>query len=241
MLVLAWRGMPRSLRAALLVPLLACVLLATPWCANLLVHAVESRATYSTCAAPLPATIVLLGGGTQRIPMDETDVTARTEASLRRTIVAAAVQRAHPETVLVISGGVLFHQMEESRLMADLAERLGVPRAAMRLEGESRSTWQNAQQVAAMQPPIVRRIRLVTSDLHMPREQYAFEQAGFEVCATGAGSMYGQSNGLGYFLPSTSALEKSDAAIHELLGDFAYRAGWLRDPSRSMWSAPDER
>jgi uncharacterized SAM-binding protein YcdF (DUF218 family) len=240
LLLVTWRWLPRGWRALGFAPLLACAILATPWGANALVRIVESRYS-SDCTAPVPGTIVLLAGGTQRVARDETDVDALSDYSLRRTIAAAALQREDPESVLVISGGILFHEMEESRLMAHFAERLGVPRERIRIEGESRTTWQNAQKVAEMQPPIERRIRLVTSNLHMPRAKYAFEQWGFEVCAVGAGSIYGSGHRIGYFLPSTSALEKADAAIHELIGDFAYRAGWLRDPSRSMISRPDER
>lgn len=240
-LVLAWRWLPRGLRIVALAPLVGCVLLATPMVANPLVHFIESRIASSQCVSPLPETIVVLGGGSQRDAANDQDVMALAEMSLRRLIVAAALQRETPESTLVISGGVARYDTPESVLMGAMAERLGVPHAALRFELESRTTWQNAQFVAALQPPVARRIRLVTSDIHLPRAVYAFEQAGFEVCAVGAGSLYSERDDWGYFLPSTSALEKSDAALHELLGDAAYRAGWLRGLTRNPWATRDNR
>lgn len=239
-LVVTWRWLPRSLRFVALVPIITCVLLATPIVANSLVHWVESRISATKCVSPLPDTIVVLGGGSQRDAANDQDVMALAEMSLRRLIVAADLQRENPESTLVISGGIARYDMPESVLMGALAERLGVPRANLLLEQASRTTWQNAQFVAALQPAIPRRIRLVTSDIHLPRAVFAFEQAGFDVCAIGAGSLYAARDDWAYFLPSTTALAKSDAVLHELLGDVAYRAGWLRSLERNPWGSQEE-
>jgi uncharacterized SAM-binding protein YcdF (DUF218 family) len=240
-LVFAWRWLPRWLRAVAVVPLLVCAMLSLPLFANGLVLFEESRAAANRiCEVPLPRTIVVLAGGTSKEPSGDADYATLTEASLRRLFAAVDLQRKQPDAQLVISGGAAKYTIAESTLMGRLAEQLGVPAASMRLETESRSTWQNAQFVAALQPAVERRIWLVTSALHMPRSVYAFEQAGFEVCAASTDSRYARSNGFGYFLPSTSALLKADAALHEIVGEIAYRWGWLRSTSRDPWSASDE-
>lgn len=242
LLVLTWRRLPRGLRYLASLPLIGCVLSSLPVVANLLVGIAESRfPSAQTCAVPLPQTIVVLGGGISRQPVDAADVGALGETSLRRVIGAADLYRAHEPARLVISGGTSQYGVAESSLMAALAQRLGVPAAAITVETESHSTWQNARFVAALEPLIDRRIWLVTSALHMPRSIYAFEQAGFEVCAWPTDSRLGHANSIGYYLPSIGALDKSDAVIHEWLGEAAYRMGWLRSVSRDPWSGGDER
>jgi uncharacterized SAM-binding protein YcdF (DUF218 family) len=125
--------------------------------------------------------------------------------------------------------------------MARFAEQLGVPGAAITLETRSHSTWQNAEFVAGLVPEPDRRIWLVTSALHLPRAIYAFEQAGFTICAWPAELRFAKAHSIGYYLPSTAALDKVDAVLHEVFGEAAYRMGWLRSASRDPWSNPDER
>lgn len=241
-LVVIWRWLPRGLRLLAWFPLIVCLSLSLPVIANLLVGIEESRfPSVKTCAGPTPKTIVVLGGGTSRRPATQTDVGALSQASLRRVLAAVDLHEAQAETRVVISGGTSQEGIAESAIMGTLAQRLGVAESAIALEQESHSTWQNAQFVAALQPAIDRRIWLVTSALHMPRALYAFEQAGFEVCAWPADSRLGQANSIGYYLPSTTALFKSDAVIHEWIGEAAYRMGWMRSVSRDPWSGSDER
>ena len=241
-LLLAWRWMPRVWRALGIAVLVVCVALTTPLAANLLVQFQESRAKPdSACASDPPATIVVLGGGVTREAIDANDYAVLTEASLRRLFAAADLQRARPASVLVISGGVSRYSVSESALLGALAERLGVPESMRRHEERSRTTWQNAQFVAALQPAIASRIELVTSALHMPRARYAFEQAGYTVCPHAVDPRHARADGIGYFLPSTGALQKTDAALHEIIGEAAYRLGWLRDTARNPHVESGER
>lgn len=235
-----WRWLPRWLRMLAVLPLAACVLASLPAVANQLVRWQESRLpARSVCASPLPSTIVVLSGGIAREPIGASDFAALGESSLRRLFAAVARFDVQPDRRLVISGGQGQYGVAESALMGALAQRLGVPEAAITLETASHSTWQNAQFVRELDLP--GRIELVTSALHLPRAVYAFEQAGFEVCAAPTDSRYAGPNSFGYYLPSTSALDKSDAAIHEMIGEAAYRMGWLRSTTRDPWAGADER
>ena len=231
--VLAWRWSPRALRVVWIAAILICVLLTTPLVANVLVGMQESRAAAGVaCGESAPATIVLLGGGVSLAAKDADDVGVLTERSLRRLFAAVDLQRQHADAMLVIAGGISRYDISESALLGALATRLGVPAAALRLEERSRSTWQNACFVAELQPQIAKRIWLVTSALHMPRARYAFEQAGFDVCSWSVDARYSAGSGIGYFVPSTAGLENADAALHELVGEAAYRFGFLRDTAR---------
>lgn len=195
----------------------------TPLGANALVGLVESRApTDADCAGPTPSAIVVLGGGLDHRPRDTDDVGALSAASLRRLLAGASLYRQHPDTHLYLTGASLF-DTPESVLYEDLAHRLGVPAEAITLELTATTTWENAHNLKALTQPPPARIWLVTSALHAARAQLAFRAAGFEPCMVISDRDYLPPGDLAYFLPRTSALRKADAAIHEIVGDLAYR------------------
>ncbi len=241
--VLLWRWLPRSLRVLAVLVIVVCAVLTTPWAANHLVRWQEARASSpDACAAPVPDAIVLLGGGFSMRPRDATDVMALSPASLRRSLAAAERYGLVPAPI-VVSGGpgpYAGTDVTESALMAALLQRLGVPREAIREESRSRTTWQNARLTAELEPSVPRRIWLVTSALHMARAEFSFREAGFDVCAWPAERMSASGGRFRYLLPATSALAKTDAALHEILGEFAYRRGWMRDDGRVPESSTGE-
>lgn len=236
------RRMPRALWRFVLALEFPCLLLATPLGANRLASLQEHRVSAQPCtdAAALP--IVLLAGGLHRRPLDADDVGALNEASLQRTLAAAALVAADPHARLVISGGVwrggdddatspAANRVSESALMRALAQRLGVPADAIRIEIASRTTWENAAHVRALEPALPRRIRLVTSALHMPRALLAFEAFGFEPCAAAVdfrSTPYLQATDV---LPSGGAVALSTAVLHEWVGELGYRV-------RARFTAP---
>jgi uncharacterized SAM-binding protein YcdF (DUF218 family) len=242
LLLLVWRWLPRWARILAAIPLVICVGLSLPVVANALVRWQESRvATEAQCEMDPPDTIVLLSGGVDRQPSSAMDFPALGESSMRRVFAGAERFQKQAGATLVITGGATKYAIAEGRLMAGLAERLGVPQESIRLESVARTTWQNAMLVAELEPSVDRRIWLVTSALHLPRATYAFEQNGFEVCVWPADSRAAEANSIGYFLPSNLALRKSDDVIHEFVGEIAYRMGWLRSAGRDPWSGADER
>lgn len=226
--LLLWLGrhrLPRGwLRAGLALEAL-CLLASTPLGANALLALQERRAPVaSACEAPLPRTIVLLAGGMRRPPRDADDVGALNDASIARTLDAAALVLSEPGSQLVISGGTRPGDVAaESTLMAALARRLGVPAAAIRSEGDSRTTWQNATHVRALVPAIDDRIWLVTSAVHMPRSLIAFRAAGFTACAHPGDFRAAPLREVTDVLPSGGAIAATAAVLHEWIGELAYR------------------
>lgn len=224
LLACAWRRLPRLVRY--LGVLFECLLVVTmtPLGANLLVRAVEWRGpTAAACSANPPSTIVLLSGGLDRRAVSATDFSALTRSSVERLLAAVELWRAHPGSHLVISGGGIRGGAAESVVLEQMAGSLGVPGEAMRIEARSRTTWENARNVAALEPPLPRRVWLVSSALHLPRALGAFRAFGFQPCAWSSGSTYVSPRfSIGYFVPQTSALDKADRAIHELIGGWAY-------------------
>lgn len=220
LLAMTWRWLPRALRWSSIGIEILLVVVMTPLGANFLVHAVESRVPATTrCALPHPQAIVVLSGGLDRPPASLGDFSAANAESLHRLFAGITLWRQTPGAVLIVAGGDE-QRITQADLLAQLARELGVPAAAIRVERNSRTTWENARDVAAMTDN--RRIWLVTSALHLPRALVAFRAFGFQPCAWSSGSLYLPPKGIGYFIPQSSALDKAEAAIHEIVGGWVY-------------------
>ncbi len=140
---------------------------------------------------------------------------------MQRLISAVTLWKRTPSATFVIAGGGPF-AIKESEVLAHLAEQLGVPETSIVREGHSLTTWENAQQLRKLQPPLPDRIWLVSSAIHLPRAMTSFRAAGFDPCIHVSDRDYLSLQGIGYFMPQSSALRKSEMAIHELVGQALY-------------------
>jgi len=197
-----------------------CLLLATPLGANALVKLVESRLPADDCRAQPADAIVVLSAGFRRAPRDDEDFGALVPAGIDRTSAGIAAWKSEPSLPLAILGGGPF-RIPESDVLGRFAQRLGVPATSIVAERRSRTTWENARELRALMPAL-RRVRVVSSPLHLPRALIAFRAAGFEPCPLPGASDYVAPDGVGYFLPQSSALAKSEAALHEIVGMLVY-------------------
>lgn len=218
----------RSLSLGLCVLLgIAGLLGAMPLGANLLIGSLEQRTpSNGDCASDAASeTVVVLAGGSDRAAVDAKDVAALGVASLRRTLSAVALWRSRKASTLLIIGGPSFKgAAADSELMRTIAEAMGVPAEAIRIETASQNTWENARGAAGLlNPPS--RISLVTSAAHMPRAAFAFEHAGVHVCPYPTDSRFVAFGLPGYLVPQTSAALKTTQALHEWVGLAYYH--WL--------------
>ena len=218
-----WRRLSRALRATAWVAVAVLLVSMMPLGANVLVRQIESRVPDSAaCEAADRNTIVVLSGGLAREPASDVDFPALHTESLTRAVAGIEFWRARPGSTLVFAGGGPF-AISESDLLQKFAERMGVPAASMRREGTSQSTWDNARALRDLRPALPERIWLVSSALHLPRALIAFRAAGFDACPYASEHRYLPPEGIGYFLPQSSALIKTEAALHELAGEVLYR------------------
>lgn len=222
LLVLGGRRLPRWLRHVGLVALLACLLLVTPLGANALVALLERQVPGPGGCPGAPRTVVVLAGGFDFEPTTVSDEEALTAASLRRLLAGVALWRRVPDAELVLAGGGPY-AIRESDVLAGMAESMGVPPQRIRRERTSRSTWENAQDLARMEPALPADIWLVSSATHLPRAGLAFRAFGFRPCPVASDHAWVPPGGIGYFLPQGSAVRKSEVAIHELAGEVLYR------------------
>ena len=120
--------------------------------------------------------IAVLGAGIE-------DNFQATDAFQRRTAHAVSLWRAGVAPYIICSGGYSGHTpLQEAQSCVDVAVGLGVPRAAVFLEGASRSTEENAIYIQRlMDARGWHSVLLVTDDFHVFRSEYLFGQLGVPV------------------------------------------------------------
>ncbi len=135
------------------------------------------------------------------------------------------LMRQHPKLELIFSGGegrLLTTGVTEAELAKVFYEEQGVDMTRVKLENGSRTTRENARQVAALlgdrckQPWL-----LVSSAWHMPRSMAEFEAVGCNVTAYPVDFRTGASTSLTEYSLAQSLL-RWQTALHEWLGLVVY-------------------
>ena len=169
-----------------------------------------------------PDAIVVLGGGTIMGSPDEGGYDSLGADALKRAVYAFNISRFFPVPI-IFSGGKVFDYGQESE--AEAAQRLfvllGWDMENFIAEGNSRNTWENAKETAALG---IDKAVLVTSAYHMRRSVYCFEQNGITVlpAPTDYKTNRGRRLDLMSFLPSIGSLVNSYLAFHEHIGLLYY-------------------
>jgi uncharacterized SAM-binding protein YcdF (DUF218 family) len=209
------RRWPRTGRAITWGSLIALLLFATPLVEHALVDSIKIPATDIQRADGAQA-IVILGGGARRGTAEFGDTVS--EYSLERVRYGAKLAKKLGLPVLVTSGAVFAGQAESLLMAKVLDEDFGVHTTW--IEDRSRDTHQNAQLSAALLLPLgIRRILLVTHDVHERRSIAEFRHAGFDVIPAPVTSLPPGPGSFIEALPGASALRNSDMALHEIIGN----------------------
>jgi uncharacterized SAM-binding protein YcdF (DUF218 family) len=204
----------------------------TPIFANWLMARLETEnPAVAVESLPEADAIILLGGF-----MDQ-PLTPRIYAELNeaadRVIGAWRLFSAGKAPVILVSGGNLPWRSgasPEAELAADLLAEFRVPSSAIVVEAESRNTYENAVNTAAIfEERGWTSGLLVTSAAHMPRALATFRKTGLEVVpvSTDVQVRFPLYDSLLDFLPDAEALERTTSAIKEIIGSAVYRSrGW---------------
>ena len=238
-LVLLARG--RSRRAGVLL----CVSLAILWVASTPIVGFALQESLAARYAPVPpeqaqsaSAIVLLGAavapGTP--PRNWADLNEGAD----RIVHASRLYRAGKAPLVVATGGGDARSaavQKPADTTADLLVEWGVPRDAILVERESRTTYEDAVNTKAMLDArgIDGPVLLVTSAAHMRRSMAVFESAGLR--AIPAATDY-DADGLDLgdprvWIPDVDALQDTNRAIKEYLGMLVYRLrGQIRGGAR---------
>ncbi len=191
-----------------------------------LLRALENRYPVPTAeAVGRHVGVIVLGGATEHPDIYQAHGQVPLGGAAERMTVPVWLMRQHPQLQLVFSGGegrLLATGVSEAELAKAFYQQLGVDMGRVVLEGGSRTTRENAIQVAALlgegckQPWL-----LVTSAWHMPRSVPEFEAVGCQVTPypvdfrTGATTAWTE-----YSLARSLLLWQT--ALHEWMGMWVY-------------------
>ncbi|WP_409934721.1 YdcF family protein [Paraburkholderia sp. BCC1884] len=226
--IVLWKGARRPLAAATLALFW---LLAAGWLtAPLLQLAQPERQTGSPATFASRTAIIMLGGGlvygSDHELMPPRDVMARITASAQNY---AACKRTAATCHVIVSGGdPQGRRATEADTYLPYLLRAAVPRADIVLENTSRTTYENARNVAAiLDHSRYDSLILVTSAYQMPRALLDFARFGL---APQPFVSSARAADLGV-LPRYDNLVNAEIALHELIGIaqfHVYRAiGWF--------------
>jgi uncharacterized SAM-binding protein YcdF (DUF218 family) len=161
--------------------------------------------------------IVVLGGG--HVVNPALPVAGQLQESTTvRLAEGIALWRRFPGSRLVVSGGPVFGTASESKLMAEMAEELGVNQEAIVQENRSLDTGQEARLLRPLlgTDPFL----LVTSADHIPRSMVLFHKNGMNPIP--APSLY-FTNGIDWrdpqtYFPNPWVFDWAGKAVHEYYG-----------------------
>ncbi len=160
--------------------------------------------------------VVVLAGGIgydSKIPI----TSLLSDFTLIRVIEGVLIYRENPGNKLVLSGGGGSELYPEAAGMADLAKAIGVDEDDIVIESDSRDTKDQARLIKTIVGD--KKFILVTSAYHMPRSMALFKKLGMDPIPAPADYLVTKRKiGINSFFPGSSALRKSEIAIHEYLG-----------------------
>jgi uncharacterized SAM-binding protein YcdF (DUF218 family) len=183
-------------------------------------------------AAGIDTLVVLsTGGEVYRAYGDE--VAEMGKATSFNALEAARVYKLLSLRTVIVSGGIVdpeSRRATEAEILANGLARLGVPRERMVLEAGSRTTREQAVNVAELlKKRGTQRFLLVTGADHMPRARATFRELGLQpLAAVSRIEMDPHASFWQALRPSIDALRQSDWACYEYLARVYYWSqGWL--------------
>jgi uncharacterized SAM-binding protein YcdF (DUF218 family) len=225
--IILW--LARKRRAALVaLSVTAAVMLAlsTGAASMLLSRPLERRFPAALPTGFVPDVIVVLGGGAVDGAPDEAGAAGLSPASLKRVVRGYVLFR-RTGAPLILSGGRTWdgERVEpEAEAAARTLASMGMPAAEVIKEGGSRTTWENAREVAKiLAEGGQKRVALVTSAWHMPRAMLAFGKAGVECVPACTDYTFGERPLRARdFLPSFESLSSCFRDFREYIGIVQY-------------------
>ena len=204
---------PRLGRACVALGIGSLWLLSTPLVSDALEGAAETYPPLDLKSAAGAQAVVILGGGGHRAFAPEYGGPAAEPLLLERLAYGAYVARKTGLPVLVTG-----YSFEAAAMRATMLRNFEIdPRW---VDDRAHDTFDNARNsMQLLGADAVKRIVLVTHATHMRRAVHEFTAAGAEVVAGPVGLRAPRDLGLLRFLPDAGALQRSYAAIYELLGE----------------------
>lgn len=225
---LVWRGRGRHGLGAGLLGVLGLWVAATPWVAHALTHHLERQFPALPVEQAARADAIVVLGGALAGASPPARPTFDMSSAADRVWHAAALFRAGKAPWVLVSGGNqpgISRMQVEAEAIRSMLLTLGVPDSAIRLEGVSRNTAENARETLRLIQAVgAKQVLLVTSALHMPRALRNFQavarDSGITVLpvSTDVEGLPDSQHPWGRWVPDANALALSTRALKEYLG-----------------------
>jgi uncharacterized SAM-binding protein YcdF (DUF218 family) len=189
-------------------------LLCTPIVSDVLTRATEHFPVLDLSRPVQADAVVILGGGGLRGDAREFGGGPAPEQELLERLTYGAYIARKTSLPVLVSGA----PDEAVGMRNSLVRDFGVNVRWM--EARSRDTFDNAHNSAQMLlADHIKRIVLVTSTTHLWRATQEFRSAGFDVIPAPSGSWAPREKTVFRFVPTSRALDRSQEALYELLGE----------------------
>ena len=225
------RGRRRLAAGILAAALLWLWVWGTPFASALFALALPNPTTAQRLASiPSADAIVVLAGHV--VPATAARPYGQISRTADRAWHAARLYRANKAPLVITSGGSVWEvpgEQPAAVVMREFLVELGVPAAAVVVEGQSRNTRENAVNTAAIAKRRgVTKVLLVTSPRHMPRAAATFANTGLTITpASFASAAAGGGFQLTSFVPNMESLAGNTHAVREAVALLVYRLrGW---------------
>lgn len=189
----------------------------------------ENRYPHRSIDSIPPAqAIVVLGGNTANNRENWFQELSDNPSTHSRVDTASELYHAQKAPRIIVSGGALAGEVSEAKGMAAKLAGKGVPKSAIMLENNSKTTYENAEFTAnELIRNKIKSIILVTSALHTPRSMAVFDRYNLEVTPAPNPPQITIPDDPDFILllPNARALHASRSIIKEYLGLIVY---WLR-------------
>jgi uncharacterized SAM-binding protein YcdF (DUF218 family) len=206
---------------------------------NVIVLPLEQRFARPELPANV-AGIIMLGGFESPGISNARAQMALNEAAERLTE-SVLLARERPTAKVIFTGGVasLVRAGDSAAgAVGSYLQAVGISKDRILLEGGSRTTYENAANLARMlAPKRGQTYVLVTSAYHMPRAIGTFRRQGFEIVAWPVDfRTSGPRDMIDGFGSIAAGLERVDLAVKEWIGLLAY---WASGRSNALWPGHD--
>lgn len=232
----AWAGRWRLVRRALTIALVLFLPLVAVPAGAWLLRPLEDRFPPAKLPDKVDGIIVL--GGSFRTDLSRDRNAPQVNEYSERIFELLALARRYPSAQIVFTGGnasILPDDGTEAEIAGALLESIGFDMTRIRLEAESRNTYENALYVRRLVEPAAGETwLLVTSAQHMPRAVGCFRRAGFPVVPVPVDYQTRRVSEP-FSLAFSGNLRMLDAAFREWVGLVAYR---LMDRTDALLPAP---
>lgn len=208
---------------------------------GILLFPLEQRFPPCEAQRGVPEGIIVLGG-----PIDADLSVALNRPVVKgspdRLLMAAALARQFPNARVVYSGGspnLFDNDAREADFAAGIFQSLGIDKARLLMERQSRNTYENAVFTKALVAPAPgERWVLVTSAFHMPRSVGLFRKVGFSVepCPVDW-RVGGRADFFRFTNVAGEGWGRIDTALREWMGLVAYR---LTGKTEALFPGPAE-